>query len=48
MPATIDENASTEASILKMDSKTEQETVVMARLYVREKLVAEAFSWPNP
>ena len=48
MPHLIERNCSTEVDAIKMDEQSEQDVVMVARLFIEDKLETETFSWPDP
>jgi len=48
IPHVVNANCSTEIHAIKLNQATEQDVVVIARLYITDKAVAETFSWPDP
>lgn len=48
MPHLAEANCSTEVETIKMDGLSEQDVVMVARLFIEEKVEAETFSWPDP
>jgi hypothetical protein len=48
MPHLIERNCSTEVDAIKMDEQSEQDVVIVASLFIEDKLETETFSWPDP